>query len=645
MRHLRRIIPLLVVCALLFLSSCAILPESRYFKPGDELYDINDNLLEQQRMADIRIQKECENSSYTLSDPLVIQNPYGLAPLTALIIFRTEAPTAIDLTINGSAPVRFERSEQHAIPVYGLYDDTDNTVTIADENGMSKTLTISTPLYRGARLDVEVNDTGTDGGIYLVSPDYERTSVFDASGSLLWYLDTADNEGAVIFLGDGRFLISDPYQGTGGIRINYAGFFEMDYLGKIRKMYVGEYGYHHEIVPIEEESAFLLPGHDEDSPFMQAVLYTADAQTMEVIHKIDFYDIFRQIAPDWTDSVTKEKRFNFVINCADYDEESGDALVSVRSLGMIIRINLETAEIKWIFADPANVPEKMQQYLLKPTDDTRFPYGQHAAEFLPDGRISYHNNDVDFFATDLKFADMKEHYSSGEILQIDEDTMKVATVWTYDDGKDVISKMSGSLEFFENGHKLLSYGSAFRKSAYAGQEDLFVTDYRYTEALMEELDENDKVIWRAAFPSIIHQVYRMSFYESGEDAFPNYTVVGFQQIDGQDQNKHAGMPCDIAALSAALKNAEPFDGFCGLMINRFVIECDYEESDEIEVLFISEKNEGRLFAYKKSGEMPPIVNSGRCGVRVAGLTGKQKAYVSISGTWYDTRVVYDFGPY
>ena len=634
---------LAILVVALALGGCQYVPGNPYFKNSDAEFDTMDNLLFVQQEADELIARELGNARNTLANPLVLENPYYLAPLSALVVFQTPAETGINLSVNGGEPVRFESSKQHAIPVYGLRDGFANEVVLTDDTGTSTTLAIETEAYAGAVIDVEENRLGDTDDLFLVSPDYQRTSVFDANGQLLWYLNTPDNEGAVVFLDNGHFLISDPYQGISGIRINYASFLEMDYLGKVHAQYVGEYGYHHEIERIHGGSEFLLPGSDDDSPFLQAIVYSADAQTMELTAMLDFYELFHGLAPDWAESLLDSRgKFNFTINGLDYDEESGDVVVSVRATGMIVRANLESGQIKWIFADPAKVPAELQGYLLTPTDDTRYPYGQHAVQFMPDGTIAYHNNDVDFLAQDQSIAAMEGRYSSNEILEVDERARTVRTLWTHDADKKVLSKMSGSLEFLEGGHKLVSYGSAVKEEAYSAGGDTSIMNSDYIEALMMELDENDQVLWRATFPSIIHKVYKTRLYATGADALGNYQVEAFRMARGEDEARHAGQPVDVGAIADKLKSAAPLDGSFSVWVNRAMVSCDTKESDEVQVLFVAEDQSGTLFTFKEAGEPLPIVNSGRYGVRIAGLSGKQKAYVCVNGTYYDTGRAFDF---
>lgn len=647
----------LLLASALMLNGCSKSVEvSDLFKPEDITYDIMETVLTDQAQADELIEKEMANPEHSFEDPLVLQNPYKLSPLTALIIFSTEQPTSIDMVINDARQVSFESSTTHALPVYGLYDGFDNKVELRDESGKTVTLTITTEAYDGGVMTVEKNDLDPSEEFFLVSPDFENTSAFTSDGRLLWYLDNPDMEGAVVFTGGDRFLISDFYQGIDGTRISYAGFLEMDYLGKIHRQFIGEYGYHHEILPIKGGTEYLLPGSKQDSPFVQAIVYSVDADTMQVVHEIDFYELLHDIAPYWVDALLRPEGLNFCVNCIDYDEATGDVLASVRSVGMIIRINLETAQIKWIFADPAIVPDELQQYLLTPTDGTRYPYGQHATQFLEGNRILYHNNDIDILDQDQKLSHYADNYASNDILIIDEDAMTLSTEWTFDANKEVLSKMSGSIELLDNGHKLLSYGSAIRDDAYeVTGKPVVIGDRAYTQGLMLELDENDEVIWRATFPGVMHKVYRSTFYGgetlvvqdegNGSSTFtaPNYTVEPYVRIDGQDQEKNAGEEVDVQAILPQLVDAAPLEGHFHVWVNRAFPDILMDLPDEVKILFVSEDGEGRQFTYKEAGSFPRIVNSGMYGTRVVGLHGRQKAYVNVSGTYYDTGQIIDFG--
>src|SRR5699024_2374049 len=74
--------------------------------------------------------------TYGLNDPFVKVDPYGSAPLTALVMFETEKPVQIHVSVgNAEGEIPIENKwedfkEKHEIPVLGLYPDQENIVSI-----------------------------------------------------------------------------------------------------------------------------------------------------------------------------------------------------------------------------------------------------------------------------------------------------------------------------------------------------------------------------------------------------------------------------------------------------------------------------------------------------------------------------------
>ncbi len=72
---------------LLLATGCQVNP---YFDADDESLDTTENLLRTQKEADALIEKELANAKNTFDEPLVLENPYRISPLSALIVFQTE---------------------------------------------------------------------------------------------------------------------------------------------------------------------------------------------------------------------------------------------------------------------------------------------------------------------------------------------------------------------------------------------------------------------------------------------------------------------------------------------------------------------------------------------------------------------------
>ena len=73
-------------------------------------------------------ESEFEIDGYTIDNPNVILNPYGISPLTAIILFETEEELPVTITVEGkdenSTYINtFESTKKHYLPIYGLYAD------------------------------------------------------------------------------------------------------------------------------------------------------------------------------------------------------------------------------------------------------------------------------------------------------------------------------------------------------------------------------------------------------------------------------------------------------------------------------------------------------------------------------------------
>ena len=142
--------------------------------------------LSNQKEVEQSIEMQVESGSYSLPSPLVIQDPYGTSPLTALVIFSTPHKTQISIHVPGKTPqadvdFTFPAFEQHhEIPIYGLYADTQNTVTIraSEQNGASQqaSITLQTealPTYLETIQVNKVDPTQYSPGFNFTSLDHK----------------------------------------------------------------------------------------------------------------------------------------------------------------------------------------------------------------------------------------------------------------------------------------------------------------------------------------------------------------------------------------------------------------------------------------------------------------------------------------
>lgn len=588
----------------------------KYFKDKSEIKAIGD-LIQKQREVDKQITNYL-NDNYTLTNAKVIPNPYFISPLTALIIFKTDNMESIEVKVNGEVVTIMEKSKEHLIPIYGLKADYDNIVELKSSTE-SSTYTIKTDEFKGNDLIVETTTEELDDSLYLLSPNFTSNRIYDKNGNLLWYLD-GDYAGDIEYINNDLFYISDYNQGVNGVKINYPSFLTMDYLGKIYTQYVTDYGYHHEIVPLNDDKMLVL-GYGDDSYYLDSVIYIMDLKTGKIIEEFDMYDILHNIDAEWTDNFGKN--FDIVCNSAQYNEETKELLISTRGLNSIIKMDMETKEIKWIFGDPSLYSEKFEKYLLK--YDGRYPKGQHTA-FIKDGLLGLHNNDYDMFNIKASLGEYKDNYSSSDLYEVDEKNMTIKKVWTYDSDKKEFSKVAGALKILDNGNKLINYGWSINKD---NEDNILINDEKYLNGVIVELDDDDNVLFKASTKDLIYRVYKVNLYLENTK---NYNIISYSKISEMDTPEGI----KTSSIVNKLEDAKKFEGDINVYVSRIGLTYDFDLTDEVNMYLVSKENKTYKYSYKASMEEPK--NS----INTSINEGTYALYVEINGQMYDTQKIINF---
>ena len=625
---------ILIVLFIALGALCSIsLEKDNIFTGKEEIkYALGDIIVEQREM-DKKIEEYKSDGKYTFYNPKIIVNPYKLTPLTALIIFHTKESTHVKVIVNDKEMTAIEKSKIHLVPIYGMYAGTDNKIKLVLDNGKSKEYTIKTENYDGDLLKVEESSEQLDDSLYFLSPNFVENCIYDKNGNLLWYIK-GDYAGDIRYLDNGHFYISDPYQGTNGVKINYSGFLEMDYLGKIYKQYITPYGYHHEIVQLKDNKVLTL-GAKDDSPFFEGVLYIMDLNTGKIEKTIDMYEYLHEIAPKWIESLGNN--FDFVLNSAYYDEKNNDVLLSCRGIGVIMKYDFDTDKIKWMFGDPENLPGEFDKYLVTVIDDTKYPYGEHGAFITKDGNIAFHNNDADQFHMESeRLVDYLDKYTTNVVVEVNEKEKTLHTVWEYDAEEREFSKVGGKLEFLSNGNTLINYGWSITRDAYEDPENITINDTNYLNGIVVELDENNNVLFKGTTKGLIYRVYKINLY--GEKT-NNYNIDSYKKIDG---TKYNGQMIRTSKIKNKLSFAKKYDGEFNVLINRMMINMKMDKKDEIKAVFVGEKGLSHVYTYKKKNTMPRIFNTDMYGPVINIPKGKYKVYVIKNNDYLDTNIQMNF---
>lgn len=474
--------------------------------------------INKQKEVDNQLNKELESGTYTFDDPLIVQDPYDMAPLTALVLYTSEKPELVSIKIVGKtekSDIEYTFTKQgyttkHIIPIMGLYANNDNTVilTSVDEQGNKKEKQINIQT-EDLKNDLQnINLTVFKGNVdnYQKGLNFSYASVnqesikmaFDINGDIRWYftnplmLVNNFNEGKSIFVICGNDWYGDTI------------ICEMNYLGKILNMYYYPAGVHHDLYLTNHNTMLVTGNHQETFEDLVSEINLNDGK---VVSNIDYRKLFprtrvpvalynKNFPQDWT-------HMNSVV---EYD---GDVVISSNFQSTIMR-NSKDGKIKWMLADPRDFTTYWQQYLLKPIgEDFEYPYNQHAVEVLPD--YDHNPDTVDILLFDngssrfLADEELQKNIRLGKEVEpklysrlvhyrINEKDMTVEQIWQY--GKErpeLFSPTRGDADLLANGNILGVFNQ--EKGVYASMLKQENPDIIMQDTVYVEVNQNKDVIW------------------------------------------------------------------------------------------------------------------------------------------------------
>ncbi|MGO5543107.1 aryl-sulfate sulfotransferase [Blautia sp. HCP3S3_H10_1] len=394
----------------------------------------------QQTAIDEALLQEAQNG-YSLEDALIVVNPYGTSPLSAVAVFFTEEACGGTVTVKGKSAENdvtgtFETATDHIVPIYGLYNNDTTEVVITLDDGTSATFevttedinvdygTISTEMKREASYDY--NDLtfvcSTMGSLYAV----------DAAGDIRFYTNMGGSLG-VHQLENGHLLMPASYV----LKTSYykEGMIETDLMGKIYGEYMVPGGQHHDFVEMPDGN-LLIASDSPDLSTVEDYVIELDCQTGEVVWELDMKDLMGtedgQSAS--MDSDGSEESDWFHNNGLAYDEANDLVLLSARHKDAIVAVKMEDKSIAWILGDPTGWGEDYQSYFFTPEgEDFEWFYAQHNVSILDNGDIALFDNGT----AKVKRVDGENRVSGGDVYsravvyQIDTENMTVSQVGEY----------------------------------------------------------------------------------------------------------------------------------------------------------------------------------------------------------------------
>lgn len=150
---------------------------------------------------------------------------------------------------------------------------------------------------------------------------------------------------------------------------------------------------------------------------------------------------------------------------AVFEDESGNWIVSLRHQDVIVKIDPDTSEVVWLLGNHSNWPAELQDKLLTPVGELRWPYHTHGPELAargPDGEVQivvFDNGNYQASPYTDEEA-LEDPFSRVVQFAIDEEDMTVRQVWSFENpsGGRLFSEAVGNASSLPGGNVLSSWG-------------------------------------------------------------------------------------------------------------------------------------------------------------------------------------------
>ncbi len=601
---------------------------SSYFK-GDVLSTTIDQVHIQKKVND-ELERAKKNKSYSIENAYVKLNPYEISPLSAIIIFYTQSEEEVEVFINDEFFTKMEKSNEHAIPIYGLYEDYDNVITLKI-NGKSYDKHIKTDASNiKYPLNISKNEVlnNENNLIFTVSSYETYFTGWDRNGKLRFYL-TVDNRMDVEWLPNGHFLIGTS---EGQVRENFLSLVEMDYLGKIYNYYNLEHGYGFEM-QILKNGNYMLAGGDKAIYFDHQYIYEMNPSDGSVINELDIYDVIKKIDPEFLDEYLGQKAIR---NGFFYNEDTDELVVSFREINTIFCFNFKEKTLKYVFTGTSKLfsSSVWNQYLVK-VKSGRYPMGQHTPTITKDGYLAFFNNGYDRYSITFDGLNnitdnFKDAYTSVEIYDIKNNVASL--VWKEDFEKKYFSIKYGLFSVLENDSKFMNYGYILkdefrrRSNSNIAETEKNVEDI-YSRII--ELDKDGKVVFEATCEEGKYRAFMHNLYS---DNTKNVEIDSFNTIDTVSKSKLETTSVRNLDVDSSL------EWINSLEFTKHTFQTNYKIGEKDEVKFHFLNNHGKVYTYiykEKDGDINHIFNLDLD-------KGNYRMFISINDQLYDTKKVYSF---
>jgi arylsulfate sulfotransferase len=474
---------------------------------------------------------ELDTGSYSLQEPLVVLDPYGYSPLTALLVFTTEVPCQISIHIPGkdelsSIDFSFDGYQtEHFIPVYGLYPDQINQVVLDARTKDGKNTEVLVPIETQPLPNVV---TDVISLVRLEQPDQYQPGfnfsysssltlgaklAFDVNGDNRWYLPGEFGEAVAYDVNGHIILAMGDLEGS-------IYFIEINPLGKIYRAFTSAYGAHHDIEPYGQNHLLITGSNEQSTPgFIEDFIYEVDLETGKVVNKLDLKTVFsraRDMGQDQQLDLNDWLHLNAIVTIPGEDS----ILISARDQSMIAKMTWPAGEVEWISTPSDGLLPMFESRWLTPIGNQfEHHYMQHAPYLLPDMDNDADTMDLLVFdnGTDRPVEEGTQLYSRMVQYRINEKDMTIEQIREYgkEQGTALFSERRGDADFLPNGNWLGSFCIEIGGARIEQETNVSVGSSVYLE-----INEDNELVWMVerstnqwAFSYLEYRTERMDIYQ------------------------------------------------------------------------------------------------------------------------------------
>lgn len=391
-----------------------------------------------QEEASQELEKAKQEDTYTLSNMLVKENPYGTNTMSLYVYFETEKPAKVSYTVHvddqdiADFQGQFYQDEtymtDHEYQVIGLIPEETNevTFTVEYEDGTSETKTISHEMgelwgKEDIKLDAEdkVENAGeklTDG-LYVIlgndSSELDFMYYYDNDGILRGEIPLIGYRSHRLLFQDDRMYYS----------ISETKMAAVNRLGQVEQIYdLGKYELHHDYV-FDDDGNLLILASDSTKESVEDMIIKVDVQTGEVTEVLDLADLFgsyKETCVNNSDGDLDWMHINTLQWLGD-----GSVILSSRETSTILKIDhlYDTPTLSYMIGQESIWEGTgYESYLLEKEGSFSNTGGQHSVTYVEDPSLPEGQYYLYLYNNNLGVSESQPDYDWSEIEGISEST-------------------------------------------------------------------------------------------------------------------------------------------------------------------------------------------------------------------------------